>query len=184
MKIIDTPISGLYVIEPKIFGDSRGFFFESYNRATFEKYGIQYDFKQDNYAKSSYGVIRGLHFQKEPYAQTKLVSVTRGKVLDVVVDLRRSSPTFLQSFKVELSCENRKQILVPKGFAHGYSVLSNEAELSYKCDDFYHPESEGGIRFDDPQLKIDWGIPEDKAILSDKDLKLPLLSAGESPFFE
>ena len=174
MKITETEIQGLFVIEPEVFGDSRGYFFESFSRRKFEEAtGIQVDFVQDNESKSSYGVVRGLHFQKAPYSQAKLVRVIKGRVLDVAVDLRPDSPTFGKYRAMELSEENHLQFFIPKGFAHGFSVLSEEAVLQYKCDDYYAPDHEGGIAWDDPELNIDWKIPEDKVIVSKKDTGLP-----------
>ena len=169
MNLIETSLDGVLIVEPKVFTDSRGYFFESYNQALFEEAGIYYSFVQDNQSKSVFGTIRGLHFQKGQYAQAKLVRVLQGKVLDVVVDLRMGSPTFGQHVAVELSGENNWQLLVPRGFGHGFSVLSETAVFSYKCDNFYAPESEGSVRFDDPDLAIDWRIDMDKALLSDKD---------------
>jgi dTDP-4-dehydrorhamnose 3,5-epimerase len=182
MSFSETGIPGLLIFEPRIFSDSRGYFFESYNERLFEKEGISIRFVQDNQSSSCYGVIRGLHYQLNPYAQTKLVRVLSGSILDVAVDMRKGSPTFGKHFDIELSAENKKQLLIPKGFAHGFSVLSETAEVSYKCDGFYHKESEGGIHFNDPSLNINWQIPVDKAIVSEKDLVLPLLSACENNF--
>jgi dTDP-4-dehydrorhamnose 3,5-epimerase len=172
MKITETHIKGLYLIEPVEYTDSRGCFFESYNSKRFIQHKLNYFFVQDNEAISSYGVIRGLHFQNEPMAQTKLVRVSYGTVLDVVVDLRPESPTYGQTFHVELTQENKKQMLIPRGFAHGYSVLSKEAVFHYKCDNYYSKEHEGGIHPLDPVLQIDWKIPKEKMILSEKDLSL------------
>lgn len=169
MNIISTEFDGLYVIEPKIYKDSRGYFYETYNRSAFEQNGLFFDFVQDNESKSQYGVVRGLHYQAGKFAQTKLVRVFEGKVLDVVVDLRQNSKTFGKHFSVELSAENKKQFLVPRGFAHGFSVLSENAVFVYKCDNFYNKESERGIMFNDSLLNIDWQIPENKMIISDKD---------------
>jgi dTDP-4-dehydrorhamnose 3,5-epimerase len=175
MEVRDTGIEGLLVLEPRVFQDSRGYFFESYHREEMKDHGIDLDFIQDNQSRSTYGVIRGLHFQNEPHAQTKLVRVTEGSIYDVAVDLRRESPSYGQWYGVELSAENFLQLLIPKGFAHGFSVLSDHATLYYKCDDYYHPQSEFGIRFDDPDLGIDWKIDPGKAIISEKDRSLPYL---------
>ncbi len=176
MNIIQTPLAGLLILEPRVFADDRGYFFESFNKATLEKLtGTEWNFVQDNQARSSYGVLRGLHFQKSPHAQTKLVRVLEGAIWDAVVDLRAGSATYGRWYGVELSAENKRQFLVPQGFAHGYSVLSETAEVFYKCDNYYHKESEGGIRYDDPELGIDWKIDLSKAIVSDKDLVQPLL---------
>lgn len=173
MPFLKTDIADLLIFEPVLFKDNRGYFFESYNEQTWEKEGLPYRFVQDNQSFSTYGVIRGLHYQLDPHAQTKLVRVLQGVILDVAVDLRKSSPTFGRWTAVELSADNRRQLLLPRGFAHGFSVLSDTAEVSYKCDGFYHKESEGGIRYDDSQLNIDWQIPAGKAIVSPKDLELP-----------
>ena len=175
MNIIKTDIEGLLVIEPRVFGDSRGYFFESYNTKAFEEAVGNVTFVQDNESKSSYGVVRGLHFQKPPYAQAKLVRVVKGKVLDVAVDLRKNSPTFGKYGAMELSEENHRQMFIPRGFAHGFSVLSEEVIFQYKCDNFYAPQSEGAVAWDDPDLGIDWKVPADKALLSDKDRKHPRL---------
>ena len=169
MPIETTIFPGLLIYTPNVFPDSRGHFFESYNKDQFKKEGIDIEFVQDNQASSTYGVMRGLHFQNSPFAQTKLVRAISGSILDVVVDMRKGSPTFGKVFSIELSAENKKQILVPKGFAHGYSVLSEMAEVFYKCDNYYNKESEGGILINDPALNIDWKIPESKQILSEKD---------------
>ena len=171
MKIISTEFNNLYIVEPKVFDDQRGYFFESYNRSVFEQNGLFFDFVQDNQSRSQYEVIRGLHYQIEPFAQAKLVRVLEGKVLDVVVDLRQNSATFGKSFSIELDAENKKQLLVPRGFAHGFSVLSENATFFYKCDNFYNKDAERGIIFNEPFLNIDWKIPEDKQIFSSKDLK-------------
>jgi len=175
MEIIETGIPGLLVIKPKLFGDSRGYFCETYNAARYQEAGITAAFCQDNLSKSSYGVIRGLHFQKNPHCQAKLVSVFSGRVYDVAVDLRRNSPTYGRWYGIELDGESKTQFFIPRGFAHGFSVLSETAVFTYKCDNLYAPDSEGGLRFDDPQLGIDWKIPEDKRLLSEKDTKHPLL---------
>ena len=173
MPFVNTAIPGLLIFEPRVFEDSRGYFFESYNEQTFAEEGINIKFVQDNQAKSSYGVIRGLHFQQNPFSQTKLIRVLSGAILDVVVDIRKGSPAFGQVYTLELTAENKKQLLVPQGFAHGYSVLSETAEVIYKCDAFYHKASEGGILYNDPALNIDWQIPADKAIISEKDTQHP-----------
>lgn len=182
MPFIATDIPGLLVFEPKVFEDSRGYFFESYNEKNFSEAGIETHFVQDNESSSLYGVIRGLHYQLNPFAQAKLIRVLEGKILDVVVDIRKGSPSFGKNFALELTAENKKQLYIPKGFAHGFSVLSEKAVVFYKCDQFYKKESEAGIRFDDPQLSIDWKIPVDKAIISEKDKKLPSLSDCKSNF--
>lgn len=182
MPFITTDIPDLLIFEPKVFGDSRGYFFESYSERVFAQEGITMRFVQDNQSSSSYGVIRGLHYQLNPHAQTKLVRVLAGRILDVAVDVRNGSPTYGKYFSIELSAENKKQLLVPKGFAHGFSVLSERAEVMYKCDGFYNKESEGGFRFDDPSLNIDWQIPHDKAIISDKDQVLPFLESVKTNF--
>ncbi len=173
MNVFPTAFRDLIILEPVLFKDERGFFMEAYNQRTFSALGLNYNFIQDNHSKSRYGVLRGLHFQKAPYAQTKLVRVLSGRILDVVVDLRAEEPTYGRHLSVELSAENGRQLLVPKGFAHGFVVLSEHAEVLYKCDEYYNKDSEGGIRFDDPDLKIDWSIPHDRIIISEKDLKLP-----------
>ncbi len=175
MPFFTTDIPDLLVYEPRIFEDSRGYFFESYNNQTFVAGGVTMTFVQDNQARSCYGVVRGLHYQLPPNAQTKLVRALQGTILDVAVDLRVGSPTYGKVFTIELSAENKKQLLVPKGFAHGYSVLSETAEVMYKCDAFYSKESEGGLFYADPALNIDWKIPADKAIVADKDLVNPTL---------
>lgn len=177
MKIIETEIQGLFIIEPDVYGDSRGYFFESFSKKRFEEQtGINVDFVQDNESRSTYGVVRGLHFQKPPHAQAKLVRVVSGRVLDVAVDLREGSPTYGRHVAVELSGENHRQVFIPKGFAHGFSVLSEEAVFQYKCDDYYAPETEGAVAWDDPDIAIDWRIPADDMILSEKDKKHPRLS--------
>lgn len=173
MNLIETPIKDLFIVEPRVFADSRGYFFESYNESAFESKGLNLRFVQDNQSKSSYGVIRGLHYQLPPFAQTKLVRALEGTILDVAVDIRKGSPTFGKWFSIELSAENKRQLLVPRGFAHGFSVLSESATVFYKCDNLYHPECEGAIAFNDPTLSIDWKIDISKAIVSDKDLKHP-----------
>ncbi|GAA0538436.1 dTDP-4-dehydrorhamnose 3,5-epimerase [Chitinophaga japonensis] len=175
MPFTETGIPDLLIYEPRIFADSRGYFFESYNAGTFEQEGLRFPFVQDNQARSSYGVLRGLHFQLEPYAQTKLVRALEGRIMDVAVDIRKGSPTYGKVFTIELSAENKLQLLVPKGFAHGYAVLSETAEVMYKCDNFYHKASEGGIIYNDPALNIDWGIDLKDAVVSEKDMVLPTL---------
>ncbi len=182
MEIIKTEIPDLVIIKNKVFEDARGYFTESYNAKTFKANGIDIDFRQDNRSKSSYGVIRGLHYQLNPASQSKLVSVIVGKVYDVAVDLRKGSPTFGKWVGVELSDENHLQFLIPQGFAHGFSVMSETAIFSYKCDNFYTPELDRGIMYNDPALNIDWKIPADKALISDKDLKHPLLADAEMNF--
>lgn len=179
MNVIKTDIDGLLIIEPKIFNDSRGYFFESYTKSRYLSLGIGADFVQDNESSSSYGVVRGLHYQLPPYSQSKLVRVIYGNVLDVAVDLRRQSPTFGRYFSVELSHENKRQLFIPKGFAHGFAVLSERAVFAYKCDNYYAPEYERGILFNDPSLSIDWKIPAEKMIISDKDRKYPNFENAE-----
>ena len=176
MKVIETGIEGVLILEPSVFEDSRGYFFESFNQAEFEIAVGQVNFVQDNESKSSYGVVRGLHFQKGEYAQAKLVRVVKGSVLDVAVDIREGSPTFGKHVAVELTGENHLQLFLPRGIAHGFSVLSEEAVFQYKCDNFYCPSAEGAIAWDDPDIGIDWRIPRDKVILSAKDSNHPRLS--------
>lgn len=176
MKVISTHIDGLYIIEPRIFGDNRGYFFESFSMRQFKEKVADINFVQDNESMSSYGVVRGLHFQRPPFAQSKLVRVVQGTVLDVAVDIRPHSPTFRQHAAVVLSQENHRQLFIPHGFAHGFAVLSDTAIFQYKCDNFYAPDYEGAIAWNDPDINIDWNIPSDKIILSDKDLRNPLLS--------
>ena len=175
MEIIKTPIEDLVIIKPRVFLDARGYFYETYNEARYQEAGVKQKFVQDNLSKSSYGVVRGLHFQKGEFSQAKMVSVVVGTVYDVAVDLRPDSPTYGQWYGVELSAENHLQFLIPRGFAHGFSVLSEEAIFTYKCDNLYAPQAEGGVRFDDPTLNIDWKVPTDKAVVSDKDYLLPFL---------
>lgn len=182
MQLISTPIEGLWVIEPQLFRDARGYFVETYNEQRYQEAGITARFVQDNQSCSSYGVVRGLHFQRPPYSQAKLVCCTQGKVLDVAVDLRRDSKTFGRWFSVELSGENHRQFFIPRGFAHGFSVLSDTATFTYKCDNLYHPEADAGLLLSDPELNIDWGIPEEMRILSEKDKRHPLLRDLVSPF--
>ena len=182
MNIIKTDIDGVFIIEPKIFKDDRGYFFESFNELEFiNKVGIV-DFVQDNESKSTYGVMRGLHFQKPPHTQAKLVRCVKGKVLDVAVDIRKGSHTYGKHVAVELSEDNHRQLFIPKGFAHGFAVLSDEAIFQYKCDEFYHPEVDGGISILDDSIGIDWMIDKKDAILSEKDTKHPKLKDFESPF--
>lgn len=169
MNIVKTEIDGVIILEPRIFKDERGYFFESFSEQEFNKAVRTIKFVQDNESKSSYGVIRGLHFQKGKYSQSKLVRVVKGAVLDVAVDIRRGSPTFGKHIAVELSEENKRQLFIPRGFAHGFSVLTPEVIFQYKCDNYYNRESEGAVAWDDPQLAIDWRIPADKVILSEKD---------------
>ena len=175
MTVTDTFIKDLKIIEPKVFGDQRGYFFETWKKSDFEAAGINFIPVQQNESSSTYGVVRGLHFQLNPYSQAKLVRCVVGKVLDVAVDVRKGSPTFGKHFSVELSEENKRQFLIPRGFAHGFSVLSDYAVFSYLCDNVYNKESEGGIIFNDPELAIDWKVPQDKMIFSEKDLKHPTL---------
>lgn len=175
MKVIKPQIDGLVILEPTVFKDSRGYFLESYHRARLAENGIHLDFIQDNQSRSSYGVIRGIHYQKAPYTQSKLIRVTEGAIFDVAVDIRKESPTFGQWFGLEISAENHLQLLVPGGFAHGFSVLSEHVTVLYKCDAYYHPASETGIRFDDPDLRIDWKIDPKSAVISEKDRNLPYL---------
>lgn len=173
MPFTATDFPGLFVFEPNVIGDDRGYFFEAYNEKFFQKNGIEIKFVQDNQSYSNYGVVRGLHYQLRPYAQTKLIRALTGKILDVVVDIRKESPGFGKSYCIELSGENKKQLLVPKGFAHGFVVLSQTADVMYKCDEFYNKESEAGIIYNDPLLNIDWKVPAEKIISSPKDLQLP-----------
>lgn len=174
MKVIETGLKDCFVIEPQVFGDDRGYFFESFNQFRFkQKTGIEVMFVQDNQSKSNRGVLRGLHFQQGEFAQAKLVRVIKGKVLDVAVDLRTDSRTYGKSFSVVLSGENKKQLFVPRGFAHGFSVLENDTIFFYKCDNYYNKESEGGIIYNDPTFNIDWMLDENEIILSDKDKVLP-----------
>lgn len=179
MNVIKTDIEGPVIIEPRLFKDERGYFFESYSEREFTKQIREIKFVQDNESKSVYGVLRGLHFQKPPYAQSKLVRVILGSVLDVAIDIRRGSPTFGKHVAVELSGENHRQIFIPRGFAHGFVVLSPEVVFQYKCDNFYSPQSEGALAWDDPELGIDWKIPAEKIILSEKDKHHPWLKDAE-----
>lgn len=182
MNIIETDIKGVVILEPRIFNDSRGYFFESFSQKEFNKKVKEITFVQDNESKSSYGVLRGLHFQKPPFTQSKLVRVIKGSVLDVAVDIRKGSPTFGKHVSVELTEDNHRQFFIPQGFAHGFSVLSDEVIFQYKCDNFYAPQSEGALAWDDPQLAIDWRIPSEKIILSEKDKHHALLKDLETCF--
>ena len=184
MEVIKTDIEGVLVIEPRVFKDARGYFFESFSQREFDEkvgaiLGHTIDFVQDNESMSSYGVMRGLHFQKMPYTQSKLVRCVKGAVLDVAVDIRKGSPTFGQHVAVELTEDNHRQFFIPRGFAHGFAVLSETAIFQYKCDEFYHPEADGGICIKDESLGIDWKIPVEKAVLSEKDMKHPCLKDAE-----
>lgn len=176
MKVIKTDIEGVVIIEPRIFADERGYFFEAFSEREFAEQVCDCHFVQDNESRSSYGVVRGLHFQQPPYAQSKLVRVIKGRVLDVAVDIRKNSPTFGKHIAVELSEENHRQVFIPRGFAHGYAVLSDEAIFAYKCDNYYAPDSEGAIAWNDADLAIDWQIPAEDVILSEKDKKHPTLA--------
>lgn len=184
MNVIKTAIDGVFIIEPRIFEDSRGYFFESFSQREFDEKIGHVVFVQDNESKSSYGVMRGLHFQRPPFTQSKLVRCVKGTVFDVAVDIRKGSPTYGQHVAVELTEDNHRQFFIPKGFAHGFAVLSKTAVFQYKCDEFYHPEADGGISILDDSLGIDWRIPTEKAILSDKDTKHPLLKDFNSPFIK
>ncbi len=182
MKIIKTPIKDLLIIEPEVFSDKRGYFFENYNAKKFREFGLNYNFVQDNESKSSYGVIRGLHYQISPYSQTKLMRVLFGKIFDLGVDLRKNSKTFGKWFGIELSSDDKKQLLIPKGFAHGFSVLSEKAIVSYKCDEFFNKSSERGIKFNDKKLNINWKVPEKNQLISEKDSLLPFFINAEMNF--
>lgn len=182
MPFTATEIPGLLLFEPTVFEDSRGCFFESYNEKTFLEQGLDIRWVQDNQSSSQYGVIRGLHYQLPPYAQTKLVRVIRGKILDVAVDIRKGSPSFGKTYAKVLSAKNRRQLLIPKGFAHGFSVLSEKAEVMYKCDAFYNKESEAGIIYNDAELHIDWRLPDEAKLISDKDLQLPTFAQCMNSF--
>lgn len=182
MDVIKTEIDGVVIIEPRLFKDDRGYFFESFSQREFDEKVGHVEFVQDNESMSSYGVMRGLHFQRPPYTQSKLVRGVRGAVLDVAVDIRKGSPTYGKHVAVELTEDNHRQFFIPKGFAHGFAVLSDTAVFQYKCDNFYHPEADGGISILDDSLGIDWRIPTDRAILSEKDTKHPLLKDFETPF--
>ena len=182
MEAIKTDIDGVFIIEPRVFNDARGYFFERYSERDFNAQVREIHFVHDNESKSSYGVMRGLHLQRPQFTQSKLVRCVKGAVLDVAVDIRKGSPTYGQHVAVELTEDNHRQFFVPRGFAHGFAVLSEEAVFQYKCDNFYHPEADGGISILDTSLGIDWRIPTDKAILSEKDTKHPLLADFDSPF--
>ena len=182
MEVIKTEIEGVVIIEPRIFKDERGYFYESFSQREFEEKVCRTTFVQDNQSKSSYGVLRGLHFQKPPYCQSKLVRCIKGAVLDVAVDIRKGSPTFGKYVAVELSEENHRQFFVPRGFAHGFAVLTPEAVFQYKCDNFYNKESEGSVAWNDPQLAIDWKIPADKVLLSEKDKQSKNIADAEYLF--
>ena len=182
MNVITTNLSGVYVFEPKKFIDSRGYFMESYNKQLLKEYIGDINFVQDNESKSTYGVVRGLHFQKPPFAQAKLVRVVHGKVLDIAVDIRKGSPRFGQHFAIELSDENHRQLFIPRGFAHGFSVLSNEVVFQYKCDNYYQPSSEGAVLWNDSELNINWAIDNEHVILSDKDKNNSIFAELNSPF--
>ena len=182
MEVTKTAIEGLVIIEPKVFKDARGYFFESFSQREFDEKVRPIKFVQDNESMSSYGVMRGFHFQRPPYTQSKLVRCVRGRVLDVAIDIRKGSPTYGHHVAIELSEENHRQFFIPRGFAHGFAVLSDTAVFQYKCDNFYAPEAEGGISIQDESLGIDWTIPTDCATLSDKDLKLLCLKDFNSPF--
>jgi dTDP-4-dehydrorhamnose 3,5-epimerase len=182
MPFLSTDFPGLFIFEPTVFRDDRGYFFESYSEQAFQQEGFGINFVQDNQSCSRYGVIRGLHYQLEPYAQTKLVRVLQGSILDVAVDIRKGSPTYGKSLSITLSSENRRQLLIPKGFAHGFSVLSETAEVMYKCDAFYHKDSEGGILYNDPSLGIDWQVPAAGIVVSAKDRELPDLAGCRNNF--
>lgn len=182
MEIEETGFEGLLIVKPQVFKDARGFFFETYNEKRYKDAGIDYNFVQDNISSSQRGVVRGLHFQRPPYTQAKLVQVIEGRVLDVVVDLRHDQPTFGKWYAVELTGENHWQFMIPRGFAHGFSVLSEKAVFTYKCDNLYNPQSEGGVRFDDPTLNIDWRIDLKEALTSEKDTRHPYFKDLEIVF--
>ena len=182
MKLTETPLEGLFILEPKVLEDNRGFFMESYNKKKLEDLGISAEFVQDNHSKSIKGVIRGLHFQNPPYEQTKLIRAVAGELLDVVVDIRKQSPTYGQKFAILLSAKNKKQLYVPPGFAHGIEALEDGTEILYKCDQYYNSESEGGLLYSDPDLAIDWKVDLESAVVSDKDKIHPTLSGFESQF--
>ena len=182
MNIIRTEIPDVVIIEPRVFGDSRGYFFESFSEREFKEKVADVNFVQDNESRSCHGVVRGLHFQKPPHAQAKLVRVVKGRVLDVAVDIRKGSPTYGRYVEVELSEDNHRMVYIPKGFAHGFAVLSEDAVFQYRCDDYYAPEAEGAISWNDPDLNIDWRLPSEKVILSAKDTSHPLFKDADIPF--
>lgn len=182
MQITQTGLDGLLVLKPNVIEDHRGFFMESYNKKTLKEHEINHEFVQDNHSKSTYGVLRGLHFQNPPYAQTKLVRVIKGEILDVVVDIRKSSSTYGQSYSIKLSGRNKKQILVPRGFAHGFVVLSDIAEIIYKCDNYYNNANEGGLMYNDPAFEINWVVDNSDIILSEKDQEYPPFASFKSQF--
>ena len=182
MEVIKTAIEGILIIEPKIFKDARGYFFEAFSQKVFDEKVMPIRFVQDNESMSSYGVIRGLHFQRPPFTQSKLVRCVKGRVLDVAVDIRKGSPTYGQHVAIELNEDNHRQVFIPRGFAHGFAVLSETAVFQYKCDNFYTPEADGGISIKDESLGIDWQIPTENAILSEKDIKHLCLKDFDSPF--
>lgn len=182
MPFTPTTFPGLIIVEPALLEDSRGYFFEAYNEKVFNDNHLHENFVQDNQSRSTYGVVRGLHYQRPPHAQSKLVRVISGTIIDTVLDLRTGSPTFGETFSVELSAENKKQLFIPKGFAHGFSVLSEVAEVLYKCDAYYDRDSEAGIYYNDPQLKIDWHLPAEKILVSEKDKRLPLFDSYGGEF--
>lgn len=184
MRVISTDIEGVVIIEPDVFGDARGYFMESWSQQRFNESVREVEFVQDNQSKSCYGVVRGLHFQRGEHSQSKLVRVAHGRVLDVAVDIRRGSPTFGRHIAVELSDENHRQLFIPRGFAHGFSVLSSEAVLQYKCDNYYSPENEGAIAWNDPTIGIDWQLPVEDIILSAKDMHHPTLAEAEEALFD
>lgn len=182
MPFVQTGFQGLLIFEPVVLEDNRGYFFESYNQHIFALEGLNVQFVQDNQSKSSYGVIRGLHYQLAPHAQSKLVRVLYGTIIDVAVDIRKGSSTYGKAFTIQLSAENKKQLLVPKGFAHGYSVISETAEILYKCDEFYNKEAEAAIKYNDPALLIDWQVPAGKIVVSEKDQSAPAFADAKNNF--
>lgn len=182
MKFVNTNISGVFIVEPKVFGDDRGYFFESFNQKAFDEHIGKVDFIQDNESKSSKGVLRGLHFQKPPFTQSKLLRCLEGEVLDVAVDLRQDSPTYKKYFSIVLSGENKKQVFIPKGFAHGFLVLSDFATIAYKVDQYYAPDYDSGIAWNDEEINVDWGVTPEDVQLSDKDKALKTLAKIQNPF--